>query len=166
MHRAWAIGVFALGLSAMNAHAQPVTEIFKCRSESGQVTYTNDRRQAEKQKCELVTSQINVAPPLAKPPPRTPSGFPPAPAGFPRETPRDSASARERQRDILQKELASEEQALSKARQALAEQESVRSGDERNYARVLERLQPYKDSVETHQKNIEALKRELANLNR
>ena len=140
-------------------HAQPVTEIFKCRSESGQVTYTNDRRQAEKQKCELVTSQINVAPPLAKPPARTPSGFP-------RETPRDSASARERQREILQKELASEEQALSKARQALAEQESVRSGDERNYARVLERLQPYKDSVELHQKNIEALKRELANLNR
>jgi hypothetical protein len=159
MHRAWAIAVLALGLSAMNAHAQPVVEIFKCRSENGQVTYTNDRRQAEKQKCELVTSQINVAPPLAKPPARTPSGFP-------RETPRDSASARERQREILQKELASEEQALSKARQALAEQESVRSGDERNYARVLERLQPYKDSVELHQKNIEALKRELANLNR
>ena len=160
MRRAWAIGVFALGLSAMNAHAQPVTEIFKCRSENGQVTYTNDRRQAEKQKCELVTSQINVAPPLTKPPPRASS------SSFPRETARDSQTARERQREILQKELASEEQALSKARQALAEQESVRSGDERNYARVLERLQPYKDSVETHQKNIEALKRELANLNR
>jgi hypothetical protein len=159
MRRAWAIGAFALGLSAMNAHAQQVTEIFKCRSETGQVTYTNDRRQAERQKCELVTSQINVAPPLSKPPARTPSGFP-------RETARDSASARERQREILQKELTSEEQALSKARQALAEQEAVRSGDERNYARVLERLQPYKDSVETHQKNIEALKRELANLNR
>jgi hypothetical protein len=40
----------------------------------------------------------------------------------------------------------------------------VREGNERNYARVLERLQPYKDSVETHQKNIEALKRELSNL--
>jgi hypothetical protein len=159
MHSAWALGAFLLGFLGMNAHAQPVTEIFKCRTETGQVTYTNDRRQAEKQKCELVTSQINVAPPLSTPPARTP-------AGFPRETPRDSASARERQREILQKELASEEQALSKARQALAEQEAVRSGDERNYARVLERLQPYKESVETHQKNIEALKRELANLNR
>src|SRR5688572_8919152 len=161
MHRAWALALLLLGLAAMNAAAQQqgVTEIFKCRTESGQVTYTNDRRQAERQKCELVTSQINVAPPLTKPPARTPSGFP-------RETPRDSATARERQRDILQQELASEEQALSKARQALAQQEAVRSGDERNYARVLERLQPYKDSVETHQKNIEALKRELANLNR
>jgi chromosome segregation ATPase len=161
MHRAWALGFLVLGLSAMDAHAQQgVTEIFKCRSESGQVTYTNDRRQAERQKCELVTSQINVAPPFSKPQAaRTPSGFP-------RETARDSANARERQREILQKELASEEQALTKARQALAEQEAVRSGDERNYARVQERLQPFKDSVETHQKNIEALKRELANLNR
>ena len=159
MHHAWALGIVLLGLSAMTAHAQQVTEIFKCRNDQGQVTYTNDRRQAERQKCELVTSQINVAPPLSKPQARVPSSFP-------RETPRESASARERQREILQKELGSEEQSLVKARQALAEQEAVRSGDERNYARVEERLKPYKDSVETHQKNIEALKRELANLNR
>jgi hypothetical protein len=155
MQRAWAL---VLVLFCGMTHAQQVTEIFKCRSETGQVTYTNDRRQAEKQKCELVTSQINVAP-ASKPSAR-------APSGFPRESSRESASARERQREILQKELVAEEQALSKARQTLAEQEAVRSGDERNYAKVLERLQPYKDSVETHQKNIEALKRELANLNR
>jgi hypothetical protein len=31
---------------------------------------------------------------------------------------------------------------------------------------VLERLQPYKDRVETHEKNVEALKRELANSGR
>jgi uncharacterized protein (DUF342 family) len=31
---------------------------------------------------------------------------------------------------------------------------------------VIERLQPYKDSVETHEKNIQALKRELNNLQR
>ena len=46
------------------------------------------------------------------------------------------------------------------------QQEQVRTGEERNYAKVLERLQPYKDSIETHEKNIEALRRELANLNR
>ena len=42
----------------------------------------------------------------------------------------------------------------------------MRTGDENNYARVLERLQPYQDTVQDHQKNIEALKRELANLTR
>jgi hypothetical protein len=165
MHRAWARGVVvavvaSLGLIfAETAHAQQVTEIYRCVGADGRRHYTNSKKETGGMKCELVTSQINVAPPLAKPPARTRSDFP-------RETARDSASARERQRDILEKELASEEQALSKARQALAEQEAVRGGDERNYARVLERLQPYKDSVETHQKNIAALRRELANLNR
>jgi hypothetical protein len=156
MHRGWALLVLLAGLPVMNAHAQQnVTEIFKCRNEQGQVVYTNDRRQAEKQQCELVMRQVNVAP--SKPPSaRTP--------GFPRETPQASASARERQRQVLEKELANEQQALKQAQHALAEQENVRSGDERNYARVLERLQPYKDSIENHEKNIQALQRELANL--
>ena len=151
MRRAWGLGgVLVVAISAMSAHAQ-VTEIFKCRNDQGQITYTNDRRQAEKQKCDLVTSQnMSVAPAATK--------------SFPRETPRDNAKAKMRQREILEKELATEQQALTKARQALAEQQAVRSGDERNYARVLERLQPFKDSVETHEKNIEALKRELGNL--
>ncbi len=163
MHHAWALGVLMLGLSADVAHAQPkpagITEIFKCRAENGQVTYTNDRRQAEKQKCELVTRQVNVAPPLTRP-----QTAPSSRAEFPRETPRESQSARERQREILERELAAEQKALVQARQALAEQESVRSGDERNYARVLDRLQPFKESIENHEKNIQALQRELANL--
>jgi|SRR6185503_524308 chromosome segregation ATPase len=159
MHRAWALALLLVGWPAVNAHAQQVTEIFKCRNDSGQVTYTNDRRQAEKQKCELVTSQINVAPSAAasRPQSRTP-------ANFPRETAGQSAGARERQREILEQELASEQRALAQARQALAEQEAVRGGEERNYSRVESRLQPYKESVENHQKNIEALQRELANL--
>jgi len=145
----------ALGSLAMPAAAQ-TTEIFKCRDAQGRWTYTNDRRQAEKEKCEQVTTQINVTPPQK-------TG---RPAGFPRESSADRASAKGRQREILQQELASEQAALTKAQQALAEQESVRSGDERNYARVEERLKPFKESVETHQKNIEALRREIANQSR
>lgn len=160
MPRAWVLAmVLMLGLPAMSALAQAqqgVTEIFKCRNEQGQITYTNDRRQAEKQKCELVTSQINVAPAQRAPAYRAP--------GFPRETPRANATARERQRQILERELAAEQQALNQAKQALAEQEAVRTGDERNYARVLERLQPFKETVQNHEKNIQALQRELANL--
>ena len=142
----------ALGSLAMPAPAQ-LTEIFKCRDAQGHWTYTNDRRQAEKEKCELVASQINVSP--AQKAAR--------PSNFPRESSAERAAGKGRQREILQQELASEEAALSKARQALAEQEAVRSGDERNYARVEERLKPFKESVESHQKNIEALRREIAN---
>jgi len=140
------------------ARAQGTTEIWKCVDADGRRHYTNSKKETGGMKCELVTSQVNVAPPFAKPPART--------AGFPRESAADRASAKGRQREILERELVAEQQALAKAREALAEQEAVRHGNERNYARVLERLQPYKDSVETHEKNIQALQRELANLNR
>src|SRR6266850_7452759 len=141
-------------LLALPARAQQVTEIFKCKGANGHWTYTNDRREAEKQKCEVVTRQVNVAP-ATKAPSRSAR-----PGEFPKETAAERASARERQREILEKELVTEQAALGKARQDLAAQEAVRTGEERNYARVQERLQPYKDSIETHEKNIEALRRE------
>jgi chromosome segregation ATPase len=156
MARAAAALILA-ALLAGTAHAQGATEIWKCKSRDGKWTYTNDRNEAEKLKCETVTRQVNVAPAT-----KAPAGS----SGFPRETTEQRASARERQREVLEKELTTEQSALAKAKQDLAAQEAVRTGDERNYARVQERLQPYKDSVETHEKNIEALKRELSNLYR
>jgi Domain of unknown function (DUF4124) len=141
------------------------TEIYKCLDASGRPSYTNDKRETTGRKCELVTTQINVAPP---PPPPSAARQPArtSPSSFPKESPSERATAKGRQREILEKELAAEQQDLAKARQALAEQEAVRTGEERNYAKVLERLQPIKDRIETHEKNVEALKRELANLNR
>ena len=167
MLRRLAVLLFAATVVAGPARAQ-VTEIFKCKDADGRWTYTNDRAEAEKRKCEVVTRQINVAPapkPTPAPPPAA-STRNARPSEFPKETPSERMSARERQKDILEKELANEQAALAKAKEELAAQEAVRSGDERNYARVLERLQPYKDSVETHEKNIEALRRELNNLYR
>jgi hypothetical protein len=145
---------------ALPAQAQR-TEIYKCLDGSGRASYTNDKRETSGKKCELVTTQINVAPP---PPPAAKQPRPLS--GFPKESATERDSAKGRQREILEKELATEQQLLAKAKQALSEQEAVRTGEERNYAKVLERLQPYKDSVETHEKNVEALKRELANLYR
>ena len=146
--------VLVLGvLGAMPADAQ-VTEIYKCYDENGRPLYTSDKRDTRGKKCELVSREVNVVP------------APPVRKAFPKETASDRASAKGRQRDILEKELTSEQQLLAKAQKDLVDQEAIRTGDERNYARVLERLQPYKDSVETHEKNIETLRRELSNLNR
>ena len=156
-----AVFVVMATLVAGPARAQQVTEIFKCKGADGHWTYTNDRREAEKQKCEVVTRQVNVAPASKAPASRSTR-----PGEFPKETAAERASGRERQREILEKELVTEQAALAKARQELAAQEAVRTGEERNYARVQERLQPYKDSIETHEKNIEALRRELNNLYR
>ena len=152
-----ALVALALGSIAMPALAQGPTEIHRCIDADGRKHYTSSIKGYERMKCELVTrQQVNVAPAQKSA----------RPGNFPRESSADRASAKGRQREILEQELAQEQQALSTARQALAEQEAVRSGDERNYARVLERLQPYQETVQNHQKNIEALQRELANLSR
>jgi hypothetical protein len=79
----------------------------------------------------------------------------------------DQTTQRQRdddRRNILEAELRAEEERLAEARRVLAEQESIRTGDERNYQRVLERLKPYQEAVEQHEKNIAALRQELANL--
>ena len=139
--------------AAATARAQ-VTEIYNCIDRDGKRLYTSDKRETNGLKCKLVSREVNVVP----------AQKPSAPSAFPRETPQARDSAKARQRDILEKELAAEQQQLDDARKTLAEQESMRMGDEKNYARVLERLQPYKDNVDLHQKNIEALRRELSNI--
>jgi hypothetical protein len=141
---------------ATSAQAQQVTEIFKCVDPSGRATYTNDRREAEKQKCEVVARQTNARGTNASSANAGAKGS--RPSDFPRESSADRSAARDRQRAILEKELTSEQSALAKAQQELAAQEAVRAGEER--------VRPIRDSVETHQKNIEALRRELANLTR
>jgi septal ring factor EnvC (AmiA/AmiB activator) len=149
-----------LGTSPAVAGAQS-TEIYKCVDGTGRPLYTSDKRDTAGKKCALVSREINVVPGQ--------KGKPTAGASrelgrFPRETPAQAQTAKGRQREILEKELSSEQMALTKAKQDLAEQEAVRMGNEANYARVEERLRPFKDNIETHEKNIEALRRELSNL--
>jgi hypothetical protein len=141
-----------LGLAAGAARAQ-VTEIYKCVDANGKPLYTSDKRDTSGRKCELVSREINVVPTQK---PRATS------ERFPRETANDRANAMERKRSALEQELQNEEGLLAKAKTALAEQESVRNGDERNYARVLERLKPYQDEVAQHQKNVDAIRSELS----
>ena len=140
------------------------TEIYKCVDNAGRLTYTSDKRETADKRwknCQLVSREVNVVPSQKL----KPSANASTELGrFPRETPAQAQTAKGRQREILEKELAVEQNALTKARQDLAQQESVRSANEQNYARVEERLRPFKDSIETHQKNIEALQRELSNL--
>jgi hypothetical protein len=155
MLRDTVFALLLLGLGVGVARA----DMFRCEVPgSSSPLYTNDPRDTQGKKCTVLSREINVVP---APPKRAGK---PTPQAFPEESSSDRASAKERQREILEKELAREESMLSDAQKALEAQESVRSGSEHNYARVLERLQPFKDNVELHQKNIEALRRELANL--
>ena len=140
------LGWVFLALAAPCGHAQ--SEVYKCPDASGRPTYTNVKRDTVGKNCTLVVKEVQVVPAQV--------------------TNRDKSSApadrNQNRRKILESELQNEQQLLSDARQKLAEQESVRTGEERNFARVQDRLRPYQEAVDQHTKNIEQLRSELARL--
>ena len=144
--------------------AQPpsgaVETLWNCKDKDGRTVLTNQQQDTVGKECRIVQQQRVTVVPATK------AGSGKSPQNFPKESTADRLGAKDRQRQTLERELQQEETMLADARRKLADQEQIRTGDEKNYARVLERLQPYKDAVEVHAKNIEALKRELVNLNR
>jgi Domain of unknown function (DUF4124) len=87
-----------------------------------------------------------------------------AKAKLPRVSEDTQKSRDNERRRILEEEIAEETKQLAQAKEQLAAQEAVRNGNERNYERFLERVQPYRDAVATHERNLDAIKREIANL--
>lgn len=145
-------------------------DIYKCRDADGHVTYTNQKSSSKG--CELLSKDQAVstvsaprpAAPAAKPGRAAPETAGSSSAGFPKV---DSGTQRRRdddRRGILEQELSTENKNLEQAKKELSEQEALRGGDERNYQKVLDRLQTYKDKVSLHERNIEALKKEIGNL--
>jgi len=136
-----------------------LAETCKYVDKDGRIIYSNvPVKNAKKVTC--------FAPPapLTSDAPKESETTKPAAAARPRVDATTQRSRDEERRQILENELTAEEQQLAEAKQALSEQEAIRTGDERNYARVLERLKPYQDAVATHEQNIESIRRELANL--
>ena len=133
------------------AHAG--ADIYKKVDEDGRVTYSNvPSKGAQK----LNLEPLNTVP-SSKPSTQPPGNFPKVDA----ETQKNRDNVR---RQILENELAQEMMQLEESKKALAEGEATRLGSERNYQRYLDRIQPLKDAVAEHQKNIDALKEELAGL--
>ena len=138
--------------------------VWRCVDGSGRPQYTNVQADTTGKQCTAVTKEVSVVRPPAgnSPPPQSAA----VPAG---RVPPNVSAGTQRARDdsrrkILQKELADEEAALASAKADFAEQEGQRSGNERNYQRVLDRLAPYQDKIDQHTKNIEALQNELGSL--
>ncbi len=147
------------------ALAQGAGTTYLCKDENGRSTYTNVKEEMTGKKCTAVSREVSVVPVMpVVPAARAPAASTTTPASFPRV---DSATQKSRddgRRKILQNELGSEQQMLKDAQQKLVEQEQLRTGEERNFAKVAERLRPFKDKVDQHQKNIEALQKELSAL--
>ena len=159
MSRFGALLAFALGLAVAGSASAQIETIWSCKDSNGRTHVTNLKEDTVGKDCRIVQQQRVSVVPAAKPGSKSP-------AGFPKESATDRASSKAKQKDTIAKELTQEESMLADARKKLTEQEAIRGGNESNYARVLERLKPYQDTVEVHEKNVEALKRELNNLSR
>lgn len=146
------IGLLALASPAAQA------EIYKCTGGDGHVTYSNVPTKDCKK---LLLDPVSATP---APKAAAKAAATPTPTTFPRV---DDGAQKARDNDrrrILESELAAEQKNLEQARAELAEQENVRNGGERNYQRMLDRLQPFKDKVALHERNLEAIRKEIANL--
>ena len=157
MSRIGASIVLVLGFMAAGPACAQVKTLWNCKDPAGRTTLTDQKADTVGKECRVVSEERVSVVPATKAR---------SPANFPKETSADRASSKAKQKDTIEKELTQEEAMLSDARKKLAEQEAIRTGDEKNYAKVIERLKPYKDTVEVHEKNVEALKRELTSLSR
>ena len=131
--------------------AATANTLYKCTDEAGVVLYTNQK--TAKKNCTVLSYQ---------PPPPTPAASgtksrasaTPTPGDFPRVSGGEQKSRDGDRRAILDKELANELQNLEKAKKALFDAGS----------QPPDKLQPLRDTVALHERNIESLKKELGNL--
>ena len=161
----------ALMAGLLGAAAQAHGQLYVCADAQGHKTYTDKRAGAGCKLLDLpgaMTEPPRKTAPLAGAPARpalqavgTPA---PAAGAFPRV---DGAEQRARdldRRQILQDELRSEEQKLAAQRMEFNGGQPERQGNERNYAKYQERVAQLKDNISRTQQNIDALKREIANI--
>ncbi len=148
--------LLALGGLCLAAALPAKADIYKCLAADGRVTYSN----VPDKNCK----RMNLEPLPTIPAPPKAAARAPTPAGFPKVEEGAQKARDSDRRRILEGELTTEQKNLEQARKELATQEEVRYGDERNYQKVLDRLQPFKDKVALHERNVESIESELARL--
>ncbi|MDP3540182.1 MAG: DUF4124 domain-containing protein [Azonexus sp.] len=138
-------------IAAIAAPASAQT-IYKCTDANGGTLISNARVDKN---CKAVVSSPETI--LPAPKARAPGAAAnPSPAGFPRVQ-EDTQKARDGdRRHILEQELAGEQRSLEQARKDFSEQEALRG--------PADRLVPYRERVGQHERNIQAIQKELGNL--
>lgn len=128
--------------------AADANTLYKCTDDSGVVLFTNQK--PARRDCVVLSHQAQG----------TVSGAPrqkastPTPADFPRVSGSEQKARDNDRRAILDKELANELQGLETAKKSLLD-----AGTQ-----PADKLQPLRDAVALHERNVEALKKELGNL--
>ena len=128
--------------------------IYKCVDAGGSTTYSSSKLDKN---CKAISSSPENAVP-APPKPKAPSAAAnPSPAGFPKVQEETQKARDGDRRHILEQELAGEQRNLEQAKKDLVEQESSRTA-------TAERTAIYRERVGLHERNIQAIQKELGNL--
>ena len=161
-----------LGCASANAHAQSLaqrakeegcidkplrltgSEMYKCTSKSGNTAYFNvPDAPAETASSARTSAAASAA---------TRSATVPTPSSFPRVDAGTQKSRDDLRRRVLMDELASEEKLLAEARGALGDGSPAPLPEEKASAqKYADRLTRMRQAVQLHERNVEALKREL-----
>jgi hypothetical protein len=157
------------GLAVHEARADSV--IYKCVDQNGRVEFTD----INKPGCKVLDLPGYVASTPA-PAPRAapaatmrqgagrPAAASPNPPGFPRVDTATQKARDDDRRTILEDELRAEERKLADLKRDYNNGEPERQGNEKNYAKYQERVAQMRDNIGRSEKNVEALKREIANI--
>lgn len=151
------------------AHAQ--TTVYKCVDAQGRVEFTDTGKKG----CKALDLPGYIpAPPERRAPAPAASrqggaapaaaASTPSPANFPRVDTSQQRVRDDDRRAILNDELRAEEKKLADLRQVFNNGEPERQGNERNYAKYQERVAQMRDDISRTERNIEALRREIANI--
>ena len=144
------------------APAQAQNGVYLCTNANGGRELTDSYKPG----CKTLNLPGSIPAPQSRE--RRASAAPRAPLATPLDFPKvDNAQQKARdndRREILSEELRMEEKKLAEARRDFNGGEPERQGNERNYAKYQERVELMRDSISRTEKNIDALKREIANI--
>ncbi|MDR3352819.1 MAG: DUF4124 domain-containing protein [Zoogloeaceae bacterium] len=133
-------------------------QVYKCVDAEEHVTYSNVVKPGSKNCNPITLEPESVLPAPARP--RAASN--PTPANFPSVSSAEQSARDNDSRVILAQELEREQKALEQARKELEEQRARNPGDMKD-PKILDRLQPYEERVAQHERNIQALNKEIGN---
>jgi hypothetical protein len=144
------------------AHAQ--NDVYLCIGENGVKEYKNTGITKGCKKVDLPGITMIPAPPKRAGMQTASAKVAASPSDFPKVDGNTQKARDDDRRQILLDELKAEEQKLTGLKKDFQNGEPERQGDERNYAKYQERVISMKQDIDRTEKNVEALKRELANL--
>ena len=160
---------FPIALLFLAAQPAQADVMYQCVDQDGHKSFSNIK---SSEKCARCTA-MDLGTPAPPPPAAKSSAKTPTPSTFPKVDDNAQKARDNDRRRILESEMAAEQKNLEQAKKDLAEQEATVLPSERmqfkggagiSGGKVEERIQPYRDKVALHERNIEAIQKEISNL--